>query len=124
MGMVDIHNKFANRFLPGAHWEILAGFPLWAHEDSEERVAYMNASTMKGRPTVIEIVLVGKTRMRVRATRWNPLTRQMTGVEPVGWMDVAMAHDDEAGKLLMRPYDPTGMYVETKTGQEPVLMRR
>merc|ERR1719213_615636 len=24
----------------------------------------------------------------------------------------------------MRPYDPHGMYVQTETGQEPILMRR
>lgn len=105
-------------------WQIFAGFPLWAHEESEDRTGFMYPSNQIGNPTVIEICAIGRTRMRVRATRWNALTQCMMGGEPSGWMDVSMVVDEDGAKLLMRPYDPQGMYVQTETGQEPVLMTR
>jgi len=122
--MMEMHRKFVSKFVKGDKWEIMTGFPLWANENSEERVAYMNPTTMTNNRTVIEIVIVGRTRLRVRATRWNPLVQQLTGIDPTGWMDVGMAVDLETEKLLMRPYDPHGMYVQTATGQEPVLRTR
>jgi hypothetical protein len=120
----DLHIKFVGKFAKGAHWELLTGFPLWAHEHSDEKAGWMNATSHVGWPTVVEIVIVGKTRIRVRATRFNSLTRSLTGIDPSGWMDIAAAVDEPTGKLLMRPYDPHGMYVQTETGQEPILMRR
>jgi hypothetical protein len=116
--------NFLPKFNRGDKWEIHAGFPLWTHEDSDEKAGYMQATTHVGHRNVIEIAVVGKTRLRVRATRWNPIARCLIGVDPSGWMDVYMVTDEETGKLLMRPYDAHGMYVETDTGHEPVLMQR
>lgn len=122
-GYNDIFNNFVSKFKKGDLWEITKGFPLWAHEHSDMKCGWMAATSPTGFPTVIEIVMVGRQRLRVRQTRYEARSGAMIGMEPAGWMDVAAVTDD-GGKLMIRPYDRHGMYVQTETGQEPILMRR
>lgn len=98
----DMHEGFLMHFKPGTRWEILQGIPLWSAEYNYHKVGFINAKTPAGHATVIEIVLCGERRVRVRGTRWDRELQDLVASNPFGWVETSMLVNMETGELQMR----------------------
>jgi len=112
---LDVYMEHRAKMGPGSQWELKTGVALWRNDSGWERTFFINATTPRGWPNVIEVIEYGERRIKVRGMGLDRGSGTLVGQRwQMGWLELSMLVDKESGELLVSPNMQTGQLVTPK----------